>query len=197
MIGHDSYLATGFRDVDKNCDIEKLVACLRFLEDLPSFDRYKKLSIERLRLKQGYTAVDVGCGLGFDVARIADAVSPGGSSIGIDTSEKLVHAARRAFGHYEGVSFERGDIHKIEMPTNSVDAIRVDRTLQHVRDPQKVISEMVRVLKPGGWLVCAEPDWSTFVIDADDNEIRYGSPNMEQWVSKSAFRSSALEKSES
>jgi hypothetical protein len=30
---------------------------------------------------------------------------------------------------------------------------------------------MVRVLRPGGWLVCAEPDWSTFVIDAHNNEV--------------------------
>ena len=171
MTEHDGYLATGFRDVDDNGDIGKLVACLRFLESLPSFNAYKKISVERLRLKQGDMAVDLGCGLGFDVARIANLVSPGGAAVGIDNSEKLLDAARRAFADHEGVSFRHGDIHNLDLPANSVDAIRVDRTLQHVQDPQKVISEMVRVLNPGGWLVCAEPDWSTFVIDADDNEM--------------------------
>jgi len=33
MTEHDSYLATGFRDVDNNSDIGKLEACLRFVED--------------------------------------------------------------------------------------------------------------------------------------------------------------------
>lgn len=170
MAEHDSYLATGFRDVDKANDIEKLIECLRFLEELPSFHAYKNISIEKLRLKQGDKAVDVGCGLGFDVLKLAKVVSPGGSSIGIDMSERLLNAAREEFGDHEGVSFQRGDIHELEIPANSVDGIRVDRTLQHVQDPQKVISEMVRVLKPGGWLVCAEPDWSTFVIDVEDDE---------------------------
>jgi len=165
----DAYLATGFRDVD-NSDIGKLVVCLKFIEELPSFEAYKKVSIERLGLKAGDTVVDLGCGLGFDVSRLAKAVSPGGSSIGIDMSEELLSEARRSFGDDEGVFFKQGDVHHLEVPTNSVDGIRIDRTLQHVQDPQSVISEMVRVLKPGGRLVCAEPDWGTFVIDAGDDE---------------------------
>jgi len=171
MTAHDSYLATGFRDVDNNSDIGKLVACLRFLDRLPSFNAYKKMSIDRLKLKPGDIVVDVGCGLGFDVARLASVVSPGGSSIGIDNSERLLEAARNAFAAVEGVSFVQRDIHSLDIPSNSVDGIRVDRTLQHVQEPQKVISEMIRVLKPDGRLVCAEPDWSTFVIDADNDEI--------------------------
>lgn len=167
----DGYLADGFRDVDSNTNVSKLEACLSFLEELPSVKTYKKKSIERLRLKQGDTVVDLGCGLGFDVAKMAQLVSPGGRSIGIDKSEKLLSSARRAFGDREGVLFLQGDIHRLEIPSNSVDAIKVDRTLQHVEDPQKVISEMVRVLRPGGWMACAEPDWSTFVIDADSNEM--------------------------
>jgi len=168
---HDNYLATGFRDVDNSDDIAKLEACLRYVEELPSFKAYKKMSLERLRLRQGDTAVDLGCGLGFDVSKMANIVFPGGSSIGIDVSQTLVDAARKAFCDHEGVSFKRGDIHNLDIPSNSVDGIRVDRTLQHVQDPQRVISEMVRVLKPGRWMVCAEPDWSTFVIDADNNEV--------------------------
>jgi len=171
MAEHDGYLATGFRDVDGNSDFGKLEACLRFMEGLSGFKAYKKVSIEKLRLKRGDTVVDLGCGLGFDVDRIANIVSPGGAGIGIDNSEKLLDAARTAFGDRKGVSFIRGDIHDLNLPDNSVDGIRVDRTLQHVQDPQKVISEMVRVLKPGGWMVCAEPDWSTFVIDAGNNEV--------------------------
>jgi len=170
MTGQESYLANGFRDVDNNSDIGKLEACLRFVEGLASARAYKEISIERLKLKQGDSAVDLGCGLGFDVEKLANVVCPGGSSLGIDISESLLNAARRAFSDNEGVSFKPGDVHNLEIPANSVDGIRVDRTLQHVQDPQKVISEMVRVLKPGGWLACAEPDWSTFVIDADNLE---------------------------
>lgn len=170
MMEDSSYLATAFRDVDRNCDIGKLITCLSFMEDLPSFRAYKALSVEKLRLKQGDTVVDIGCGLGFDVSRMAREVAPGGRSIGIDMSEALLNFARRAFSAQKNVHFVQGDIHNLAFPANSADAIRVDRTLQHIEEPQRVISEMVRVLKPSGWLVCAEPDWSTFVIDADGSE---------------------------
>jgi SAM-dependent methyltransferase len=171
MFGHDTYLATAFREVDKGSDLNKLVACLRFMEGLPSFASYKHMSIERLRLKPGDTAVDLGCGLGFDVPRLARVVGPEGLSVGIDASETLLEGARRAFSHIEGVSFQQGDIQNLGISSNSVHGVRVDRTLQHVEHPQKVISEMVRILKPRGWLVCAEPDWGTFVMDADDRTI--------------------------
>ncbi len=171
MCENGSYLASAFRDVDNNSDPGKLVACLRFMQGLPSFVAYKRTSIERLRLKPGDTVLDLGCGLGFDVPKLANVVGPEGRSIGIDNSEKLLGEAKRAFGEYRGVSFEYGDIHDLDIRSQSIDGVRVDRTLQHVENPQRVISEMVRVLKPGGWLVCAEPDWSTFVIDADDNEV--------------------------
>jgi len=185
---HSRYLATAFRDVDKNRDIEKLIACLRFMEELPSFHAYKEMSREQLRLKQGDTAVDIGCGLGFDVAGMARVVSPGGRSIGIDISEALLSVARSTFSGQEGVSFAQADIHNLPFSMNSVDGIRVDRTLQHVEEPQRVISEMVRVLKPGGWLVCAEPDWAAFVIDAEGCEMT--DTVIQTW--KSGFRNSQV-----
>ncbi|MEM1366702.1 MAG: methyltransferase domain-containing protein [Cyanobacteria bacterium P01_H01_bin.15] len=171
MTDYNEYLATGFRAVDSSRDLGKLSACLHFIEELPSFASYKTKSIERLYLKSGDVAVDLGCGLGFDVAKLARVLSPNGKAIGVDASEQLLNAARQSFSYIDDIEFKQGDIHDLELPSNSIDGIRVDRVLQHVRDPQKVISEMVRVLKPEGWLVCAEPDWSTFVIDAEDDRI--------------------------
>lgn len=173
----DGYLATGFRDVDDSANVGKLVSCLKFMQGLPSFIAYKRRSIERLYLRPGNTAVDLGCGLGFDVPKLSEAVAPGGKAIGIDLSEKLLDAAKRMFTNVEsagfqaGIEFVQGDIHALSLAANSVDGIRIDRTLQHVENPQQVISEMVRVTKPGGWVVCAEPDWFTFVIDADNPEL--------------------------
>ena len=59
----ESYLAMGFRDVDRNSDIGKLLACLRFMERLPSFALYKSRSIDLMNPEPGHTTVDLGCGL--------------------------------------------------------------------------------------------------------------------------------------
>ena len=40
--------------------------------------------------------------------------------------------------------------------------------LQHVDDPAAAIAEMARVVRPGGAVVAAEPDWGTLVVDAGD-----------------------------
>ncbi|MHC1725015.1 MAG: methyltransferase domain-containing protein [Syntrophobacteraceae bacterium] len=161
-------LAKGFRDVDGNPDIGKLSACLQFMEGLPSFAAYKRRSMEMMQLKSGDTVVDLGCGLGFDVQKLAELIRPNGKAVGVDNSTKLLEAAGRAFADVEGAEFMHSDIHQLPFESDSIDSLRVGRVLQHVENPQKVISEMTRASKPGGRLVCAEPDWFTFVIDSDD-----------------------------
>jgi SAM-dependent methyltransferase len=49
-------------------------------------------------------------------------------------------------------------------------AARVERTLQHVADPGSVIAEMARVVRAGGRVVAAEPDWDTLVISGGDRQ---------------------------
>lgn len=163
--------ATAFRDVDGGADSERLAACLRFMEGLPPFAAYKAKSLEFMRTGPGGTAVDCGCGLGFDVRRLADRVSPGGRAIGIDGSERLLVRARQIFPSNDGVAFLRADLHRLPLAAASADAVRIDRTLQHVEDPAEVLAEMVRVLKPGGRIVCAEPDWSTFEVESDAPDV--------------------------
>ncbi|MBI5523441.1 MAG: methyltransferase domain-containing protein [Desulfarculus sp.] len=162
------YLASGFRDVDGDADLAKLTACLGFLAGLPSFQAYKARSYQMMRLKPGQTVADLGCGLGFDLPELARRVRPGGRVVGLDASRRLLAQAREVAGGLEGVELVQGDILALGFPANTFDAVRVDRTLQHVTDPRQAIAEMRRVLRPGGWLVAAEPDWGTFVIDCQD-----------------------------
>jgi ubiquinone/menaquinone biosynthesis C-methylase UbiE len=171
MSGMDrrDYLATGFRDVDDNADLRKILRCLEFMNQLDSFQQYKRCVTQRLELGAGQSVVDIGCGLGYDVIDAARMVGPKGAAIGIDKSEALVKAARGAIPpEMPQVSFEVGEAEELRLADGSLDAIRVDRTLQHVQDPQRVVAEMHRVLKASGRAACAEPDWGTFTITSPD-----------------------------
>ena len=49
------------------------------------------------------------------------------------------------------------DIHNIPFPENSFDIIFCNHVLEHVKDDRKVMSEILRVLKPGGWAILQVP----------------------------------------
>jgi len=51
------------------------------------------------------------------------------------------------------------------------DSCRADRVLQHLENPQKALSELVRVARAGARVAISDPDWDTIVIDAADREL--------------------------
>ncbi len=164
-----SYLATGFRDVDAAV-AQKMAQCLEFLDSLPSVQRYKNSIIEALHPQPGDIIADFGCGLGFDVDRLAGIVAPRGLAIGVDSSQKLLEAAR-SISRNAAVEFVIADVQKLPFENGCLNSCKVDRTLQHVENPALAASEMFRTVRPGGVVVCAEPDWGTFTIDHDDRPM--------------------------
>jgi ubiquinone/menaquinone biosynthesis C-methylase UbiE len=165
-------LADGFRAVDSQKQIAKFVDCLGFLDSLPSFQKYKSAMTATLGIQFGDTLVDFGSGLGFDVNRIAALVGASGKSIGVDWSHHLVgEAIRRAADFGISSLFLVADIHRSPFDDCIANRCRIDRTLQHVESPEKVLREMFRILKPGGCMVAAEPDWGTFTLGDDDRTI--------------------------
>lgn len=163
------YLATGFRQVDEQANLEKFQACLSFMERLECFRAYKAEVLRRLELRPGHRVLDVGCGLGFDVDKIADIVGAGGQVVGLDRSAHLLSTATERTGaNRPGARFVVGDAHELDFDDEAFDACRIDRTLQHLEDPPRVLQELYRVLRRGGRLVCAEPDWGTLTIASQD-----------------------------
>jgi ubiquinone/menaquinone biosynthesis C-methylase UbiE len=163
-------LARGFRDVDAGA-VDKLARCLTYMDSLPEFQRYKAAILEMMAAQPGSVTADLGCGLGFDVRRLAAFVGPTGLAIGVDASLALIAAARSTSFGLPEVEYIQADIQHLPFATASLNSCKVDRTLQHVERPATVLNEMFRTLCSGGSIVCAEPDWGTFAIDDAQDPI--------------------------
>jgi ubiquinone/menaquinone biosynthesis C-methylase UbiE len=160
----DSYLATGFRDVDAAA-VDKMARCLAYMDSLPGFQEYKAAILGIMKVQRGSITADLGCGLGFDVRRLSAMVGSTGQAIGVDSSMALIRSARSANEGFSGADFIQADIQSLPFGGGVLDSCKIDRTLQHVERPAAVLNEMFRTVRSSGAVVCAEPDWETFVID--------------------------------
>lgn len=129
---------------------------------------YKRIMLDALDARPGETALDLGCGPGTDLGALARAVAPSGRVIGVDSSQEMVEQARGRTGDLAAVEVRLGDIHALPLADGSVDRARTDRVLQHATHPGQALAEARRVLRPGGRLVMAEPDWDSLAIDHPD-----------------------------
>jgi ubiquinone/menaquinone biosynthesis C-methylase UbiE len=105
--------------------------------------------------------------MGSDAFEIATRVGPNGLVIGVDFSETLIaEATRRAAGRKVAATFEVGDAQALRFPDCSFDAVRTERMLMHVPDAPQALSEMARVLRPGGRMVVQDFDWESQFCDS-------------------------------
>lgn len=112
--------------------------------------------------KQGEKALDLGCGTGIYSLWLSE---QGVYVTGIDiSSEMLKKAKSKAENKNQNIEFIKGDVHSLPFPDQTFDLIISNIVLEFVDSPKKVISEGLRVLKPGGRLVIGmigkHSDWA-------------------------------------
>ncbi len=107
-------------------------------------------------LDSSWTVGDLGCGTGG----IAEAVAPWVERvIAVDGSPEMLHAAEerlRRLDHRNRVDLRRGALEELPIDGDTLDAAILFLVLHYVSDPQAVIAEAARALKPGGRLLIAD-----------------------------------------
>src|SRR6202046_792890 len=114
------------------------------------------LPIDWLDVPQGGVALDVGAGPGSITASLAHAAGPDGLALGVDISEPMLARAVRAAAGPQ-VGFLRADAQRLPLRDETVDAAVSIAVLQLIPDPAATLSEIARVLRPGGRLAVMVP----------------------------------------
>lgn len=116
--------------------------------------------LDRVGLRPGQSAIDLGCGPRGVLDLLAERVSPGGRVVGLDADPVLTAlagdcAAERGL---EGVQMVTGDARRTGLPSGSFDLVHTRTLLINIPEPVEVVAEMVRLARPGGWVASMEYD---------------------------------------
>ena len=134
----------------------------------------KRQTYRLMRIRRGHKVLDVGCGPGTDTIPIARRVGSNGYVVGVDLDEAmLMTAAERArqSGMELWMSYHQAVAQELPFPSDEFDACRSERLFLHLSNPSKALGEMVRVTKPGGWIVILDTDWGTLTIDSSEVDL--------------------------
>ena len=154
--------------------------------------------------------LDLGCGPGtltVDLARVT-----GATVIGVDNARAAIAAAEHEAASHAAVSLMVASAYELPFPKNTFDICHAHQVLQHTVDPQCVLTEFHRVLRPGGRVAVRDCTYSSFTwspaaSDLDDwltsyievARINSGEPDagdfLADWVATANFTVLAVTKS--
>jgi SAM-dependent methyltransferase len=109
-------------------------------------------------IHEGEAILDIGCGAGVDAIIAARLAGPSGSVTGIDlVPEMLARASENArLAGVDNLTFQESSAEQLPFPDNSFDLVISNGAFNLVVDKVKALSEVFRVLKPGGRFLLAD-----------------------------------------
>jgi ubiquinone/menaquinone biosynthesis C-methylase UbiE len=115
--------------------------------------------LARIGVAEGWTCLDVGCGPGGITALLSERVGARGRVVGLDMDAQfLAHARGRAAANVE---FRQGDAFQSDLPAESFDLVHMRFIASTAGGPERLISEAMRLARPGGTVALQEPDGTT------------------------------------
>jgi SAM-dependent methyltransferase len=113
-------------------------------------------------LQRGMRVADLGCGVGLVTKMLAQLVGPDGLAVGVDLSDQQLAVARRQIpAAARNICFVQASATDTDLPGEIFDRIYCRFLLIHLSEPEQALREMLRLLKPGGIVVCEDGDLTT------------------------------------
>jgi len=133
---------------------------------------FLELMATRWRLCEAASLADIGCGQGHWSRLLYPYLRTPARLVGVDREPRWVTEAaanfQRTFPHVtsDRFAFVPGEAAKIPLPDESFDVVTCQTLLMHLERPVAALHEMLRILRPGGLMICAEPNnlWNYLTV---------------------------------
>ncbi|MFQ5963023.1 MAG: class I SAM-dependent methyltransferase [Candidatus Scalinduaceae bacterium] len=141
---------------------------------------YRDMTVISLLDQNDRLIVDLGCGEGLTLQKLVRMFSHS-EILGIDLLEENIEVCLK----YD-LPARKGDVYKIDLPKESVDAVLFMEVVEHLDRPVEAISQIHRILKPGGKLVIVFPNDRFFklarIMTLKIREAFYDPGHLGQWT---------------
>jgi SAM-dependent methyltransferase len=123
---------------------------------------------EKIRLRQGMTCLDVGCGPGEVMRLMGEVVGTSGHVVGLDADARIGNeaiAALRATGSSQ-FDFVKGTVENLAgVGSQRFDVVYARLLLIHLSDPVSALKKMYALTRPGGYIIVQDYDFGTLHLN--------------------------------
>ncbi len=126
------------------------------------YDAWTVAELEQAGVTAGWTCIDAGAGGGSIAKWLAERAGVSGSVLAIDLDLRLLESPATP-----AISLRRLDIRNEDLP-GGADLVHARFLLEHLPEFRIAFDRMVRALRPGGWLVVTDADFTSVRLDVAD-----------------------------
>ena len=118
-----------------------------------------EVMLDRIGVVEGWSCLDLGCGPRGITDLLSTRVGASGRVIGLDMDGVFLELARA--GAPKNVEFRQGDAYRSDLPSGSFDLVHMRFVASTAGDPERLLREAIRLVRPGGVVALQEPDGSS------------------------------------
>ena len=135
----------------------------------PDVVAQRRRVLKALELRTGEQVLDIGSGPGLLGYEMAVSVGQDGRICGVATSEQMLAMSRTRCADKSWTEFKKADAAQLPYPDGSFDAAVSTQVFEYVADIPAALTELYRVMRPGGRVLIMDTDYGSLVIHTKDH----------------------------